>query len=351
MKKIISATFLAIIFFTFGFFSKNFIEKILKDKELSIKTATSVKKPLEIYMIENLKDQEIQNGTIKIENLAKETDELESYIFTFTFRPNPAKEETKKTTGLINIPKKKDKSPIILMLRGYVDQKLYTTGMGTLRASEVFTKNGFITISLDFLGYAGSDKEAENIFESRFQTYVTVLTLLKTLTNIKNNSNLVSAPDALIYRLTNYSKLFLWGHSNGGQIALTVLEITQGTYPTSLWAPVSKPFPYSILYYTDEAEDKGKLIRFELAKFEKDYDVDKYSLSNYFEYISAPIQIQQGTLDEEVPVNWSNELANKLKSLGKNVDYHIHNGANHNLSSSWNQAIQKDIDFFKKFIQ
>ena len=35
-----------------------------------------------------------------------------------------------------------------------------------------------------------------------------------------------------------------------------------------LWAPVSKPFPYNILYYTDEAEDRGKWLRGEIAKFE-----------------------------------------------------------------------------------
>jgi len=36
-----------------------------------------------------------------------------------------------------------------------------------------------------------------------------------------------------------------------------------------LWNPVSKLFPYSILYYTDSFEDKGKALRASLAKLDK----------------------------------------------------------------------------------
>ena len=50
--------------------------------------------------------------------------------------------------------------------------------MGTKRVGEYFAENGYITLAPDFLGYGGSDSESENIFESRFQTYTTTLTLL-----------------------------------------------------------------------------------------------------------------------------------------------------------------------------
>ncbi len=243
------------------------------------------------------------------------------------------------------------------MLRGYVDQEIYQTGDGTRRAAEFFAKNGFITIAPDFLGYAGSDAEAGNIFKARFQTYVTALSLLRTIEDLPNNSELIRISGdlslnqiQLTNQLINYSSIFLWGHSNGGQIALTVLEITEKTYPTVLWAPVSKPFPYSILYYTDEAEDRGKLIRSELAKFEKLYDVEQYSLDNYFENIEAPLQIHQGTNDDAVPESWSDKLVETLKNLKKDVTYYKYPGANHNLVPAWNNAIARDLSFFEKFL-
>ena len=46
---------------------------------------------------------------------------------------------------------------------------------------EYLSENGYITLAPDFLGYGGSDIESSNIFEARFQTYTTVLTLLKSI--------------------------------------------------------------------------------------------------------------------------------------------------------------------------
>jgi len=127
---------------------------------------------------------------------------------------------------------------------------------------------------------------------------------------------------------------------------LITLEITGGNYPTVLWAPVSKPFPYSVLYYTDESEDRGKLIRSELSKFERLYDVEKYSLTNYLDMINAPLQIHQGTNDDAVPVSWSNTLTSDLKSLNKRVEYIKHTEADHNMNPDWNNTAEQSLKYF-----
>ena len=75
---------------------------------------------------------------------------------------------------------------------------------------------------------------------------------------------------------------------------MTILSITKENYPTVLWAPVSQPFPYSILYYTNESDDKGKFIRQELSKFESFYDVEKFNFVNYLDQIKADILLIQG---------------------------------------------------------
>jgi len=282
-------------------------------------------RPLDKYAIENLSKTDITPAKI----------EISGNLFSFVFDPTLSGKETKKVTGLINIPSGDGPFPVIVMLRGYVDQELYLTGDGTKRAGEYFAKNGFITIAPDFLGYADSDSESGNIFESRFQTYTTALTLLESIQK--------SPPTRW-----DRKNIFLWGHSNGGQIALTVLEITGESYPTVLWAPVSKPFPYSILYYTDESDDGGKLIRKELAKFEDQYDPDLYSISEYFDRIKAPIQLHQGTADDAVPKDWSDALIKTLKGQGLSPNYYVYPGADHNLQPSWNTVVARDLQFFKK---
>lgn len=225
--------------------------------------------------------------------------------------------------------------PVVIMVRGYVDREIYQPGIGTRRAAEVFAKNGFVTLAPDFLGYGGSDMPPVNVIEDRFWRPVEALQLIASLVNLD---------------FVNPEKVGLWGHSNGGQIALSVLEISGKNYPTSLWAPVSKPFPYSILYYTDEHDDYGKALRRVVAGFEALYDSDEFSIHNFYDWISAPVQIHQGTNDDAVPLKWSQSLAKTLKDKGKEVELYVYPGADHNLAggdNAWNLAVQRSLDWFR----
>lgn len=304
--------------------------------------------PLERYALDTLSQTEIKPGKLEIKNALKEDPDYTSYLFELTFNPNLDGKTFKKTTGQINLPAQaslpseervpsdNQKYPLLVMFRGYINQEIYRTGDGTRNAAAFFAKNGFITISPDFLGYAGSDSESGNIFESRFQTYVTALAVLKSVNQITNWDG---------------KNIFIWAHSNGSQIALTVLEISAVDYPTVLWAPVSKPFPYSILYYTDDSSDGGKLIRHELATFEKDYDVDKYSLTNYLDKINAPILVNQGTADDAIPKAWTDGLVANLRKLDKDVTYTIYPGANHDMRPLWDSVILDNLNYFASYLQ
>ena len=293
-------------------------------------------RPLDKYTIENLGKSDIPTGKIEVGEILDKQTVYTSYLFSLDFSPTMNPAETKKVTGQLNLPNGTSSFPLVIMLRGYVDQERYITGDGTRNAAGFFAENGFITIAPDFLGYAGSDGETGNIFEARFQTYVTMLSLINTLGQI-------DAWDG--------KNIFIWGHSNGGQIALTILEITGTNYPTTLWAPVSKPFPYSVLYYTDESEDRGKLIRRELAKFEELYDVELYTLTNYFDKINASLQIHQGMTDDAVPVAWSDKLADILLDLNLDVDYHKYPETDHDMRPSWDTAVAHDLRFFESNIK
>jgi dipeptidyl aminopeptidase/acylaminoacyl peptidase len=291
--------------------------------------------PLLKYTIENLAKADIKPAEIQIGKVLKDDPKFTSYEFTFSFNPNLSG-SLKTVSGLINIPKGTGNFPAIVMFRGYVDPTQYFIGTGTSRVAEYFASKGFITVAPDFLGFGDSDREAENVFESRFQTFVTGTTALKSVSSINQFDG---------------KNIFIWGHSNGGQIALTTLEITGVNYPTVLWAPVSKPFPYSILYYTDDASDSGKFLRKELADFENDYDTDLFSLTKYLSSIKAPLQLNQGTADDAVPVAWSNLLAKELKESTISAEYIKYPGANHNLTPGWNQAVANALIFYQKHLK
>jgi len=324
--------------FVILFVSKNFIPQREKVKE----------KPLAKYTFENLKKKFFLPSIITLGHIVDEDESIVSQMFYVNLRETiDGRSRQKKVSGLINVPKVKGIYPIIVMFRGFVPKEVYTTGIGTKKAGEVFAQNGFITIASDFLGYGNSDSPSGNSIEERFQTYTTALTLLSSLVNLDNG--LDASYSGKIK--ADISKVGIWGHSNGGQIALSVLEITGKNYPTVLWAPVSKPFPYSILYFTDEFDDHGKALRKVVANFEKDYDVELYSPSNFYSWTNAPIQMHQGSKDDAVPQKWSDMLYEDLTKLGKEVEYFVYPGADHNLlPDGWGMAVKRSLDFYKNHL-
>lgn len=283
--------------------------------------------PLAKYSFENLSQTNFSPLPIELTEKISQSAGFSSWIFKFETQEG-------KISGLINIPQicAAEKCPAVVMIRGYVEKEIYRPGVGTKKAGEAFAENGFVTLAPDFLGFGLSDAEGNDDIRNRLIRPASVVQLLSSVSEFK---------------FINQEKLFLWGHSNGGQIALAVLAITAKPIPTSVWAPVSKPFPYSILYYTDEADDHGKYLRKITADFEKIYDPEQFSLPNFLGRINAPIQIHQGTRDESVPWRWSMELVKTFQSLKKDARLFEYSGADHNLQPGWNLAISRDIDFFR----
>ncbi len=250
--------------------------------------------------------------------------------------------EGRRISGEINLPfdYAQGLRPVVVMARGYVDKEIYKTGMGTHNAAVVYAKAGYITLAPDFSGYGESDPEDSNALGARLVKPAEILDLL---------ASLGSLPQA------DLSQVYLWGHSNGGQIMLSVAEIL-GMKPLqgvtlrglTLWAPVSKPFPYNILFYTDEASDSGKWLRGEVANFEKDYDVFNYSIDRYLDQISVPMQLHKGSADEAVPQKWSDDLVKVLREKDKQVTYYVYPGADHNMRPAWDTVVARDVEWFNQ---
>lgn len=260
------------------------------------------------YTIENLGKREYKSEIFIDEKIS-------DGVYRFHFDS-----DGKRVNGLAHIPDTCNKCPVIVQFRGYQDIEKYKSGNGTRKSAEVFAKNGFISLAPDFLGYGGSASPSANIFEARLETYTTALNLL-----------------AAIEVWDKTAGIGVWGHSNGGQIALTVAEIKP--YPTVVWAPVTAGFPYSIIYFMSDNSGGDKMLRKKLVDFENDYDTRLFDFNNYLDRIMAPVLILQGTADEQVPYLWNRKLKDKFK-------YIEYLGADHNLMPVWGQAIEDSVDFY-----
>ncbi|MCJ7827812.1 prolyl oligopeptidase family serine peptidase, partial [Patescibacteria group bacterium] len=218
-------------------------------------------------------------------------------------------------------------------------------GSGTHRAATYFAERGYITLAPDFLGFGSSSEESEDILLNRFRRPETVLYLLASLGKV--NEALVEAGLEVQLDLT---RVGFWAHSNGGQITLSVLEITGRFLPATLWAPVTKPFPDSVLQYASEMDDDGRLVIERIAAFEKDHDCEDYSVASRWSWLKAPLQVHQGKADTIVVEADTQVAVVALQEAGVEVGYWVYPGADHNLKQSWDEAIERDVFFFERWL-
>jgi len=299
------------------------------------------------YNFENLKKRE--NKSSKIEKVGKalvveearkeliKRGDLKGKTFNFETSAITFESNRKKISGMMNVPDfakaSSRRSPAIIMIRGFAEAEGYFVGSGSWKMADELARNGFVTISLDFLGFGLSDQESTDILEARFEKPVSVLDLIESVKNLD---------------FVNPEKIGIWAHSNGGQIAISVLEITGKNYPTVLWAPMTNPFPKSVLETIDEESESGQIVKNRIEEFEKEYDSKLYSIDNFYNDIQAPVLIHQGTTDEWCKVSWQKDLQNKLKKIGKEVTLDIREDNDHNLKQSWDDVAKMDIEFFRE---
>jgi len=283
------------------------------------------------YTFEALSTQKFLPGTIKVGPATKRETSFTTHVFAY-------QSDKKTVSGMINQPVGNGPFPVIILLRGYADQKNYHIGLGTEKSANFLAGNGFLTLAPDFLGYGYSDWEDTDILLARFYRPVEVLNLIAAVSSLPNADS---------------NRIGLWGHSNGGQIALSILEITGKPYPTSLWAPVSLGFPECVLIYLGTQEEVSNPVKEKLDEFLKSNDPQKYSITEYFDKIKSPFIIHQGTSDELIKMDWTKSLVQRLKDQGLSVDFYTYRGENHNFNrykTTGDLLRQRDLEFFKKLL-
>jgi cephalosporin-C deacetylase-like acetyl esterase len=322
------------------------------------------------FTIESLREYPFLPRQISI---AKEIQDYPDYTaYEFTYAPLG-----KKMSGQLNLPKEMPANPkAIVLVRGWAPLETYYTGMGTKNAAAVFAQNGYITLSPDFFGYGNSDPEPNDHWLARFEKPIVVIELIESIRQL----GVLLEPQSQVR--TPIASIGMWAHSNGGQITLTSLEILGKPIPATLWAPVTAPFPYSVIFFSNEDYDEGKAFRKDVAAFEQTYDVFDFSLTQHLDLLHGPFQLHHGQRDTAAPYWWSDsfinlvknenerrqELTDRLKAAedtnnateaaqirteiaGQNLEpiefeYFTYPNADHNLVPDWNTAISRDLEFF-----
>lgn len=302
-----------------------------------VKNNESLNLNLEKYDTDTLMKRGGRVSEIKIVGVAEEVEKrvaanknlnknrgYKTQVFTFA-------SDGKTISGTVNIPHPEQSSlkKAIILVRGYAELKGYYSGSGTWKVAEILAKEGYATFSIDFLGYGLSDEESTDVLEARFVKVAQLMDLIESVRAIP---------------WIDKNKIGIWAHSNGGQIVLSTLETSGGKYPTTLWAPMTNPFPQSVL----ETIDEGSPVKGAIEEFQKHYDSRRYAFENYYDWVEAPVLIQQGTADEWCQVDWQKQVVAGLKKAGKKAELVIYPDNDHNFTKSWDEAVTRDIEFYRE---
>jgi dipeptidyl aminopeptidase/acylaminoacyl peptidase len=235
--------------------------------------------------------------------------------------------------------------PVIVVAHGYIPPAQYTTKGSYRLVTGYYARGGFLVIKPDYRGHGKSEGALDK--ENRRRFYRTQLYSIDVM-------NLIAALDKIPEADTN--NVFLYGHSMGGDIALRIIESVESVLPikikaASLWAAVARPFPENNLYFLRKHDPSGAESNLHLIERElESYNIADFSPMTHLDRIKIPLYVHHGTDDESVPFEWSVTLIEKLGEAGVDATFLRYEGENHNISKSFYSVLDRDMEFFKKFI-
>lgn len=294
--------------------------------------------------ISAMRQRSYPGSEIKIEETLQDGSNYHQYIASY-------KSDGLKIYALLTVPtEKKPKSgfPVILFNHGYIPPEVYKTTQCYVAYVDAFARNGYIVFKPDFRGNGSSQGQPEGAYYSPAYT-IDDLNALSSIAKFKE---------------ADPSRIGIWGHSMGGNITLRDLVIAKNIKAAVMWGAVVGSYNDLINNWQRKVPYHPSPRELALRNRNRQNIIQKYGTPktdpdfwnsidpNFFiKDITAPIQLDVGGSDEEVPVAFSQSLANKLKKAGKIVELHIYEGADHNISQSFDAAMSETIKFFDKYLK
>jgi dipeptidyl aminopeptidase/acylaminoacyl peptidase len=247
-----------------------------------------------------------------------------------------------------NLAKPVDGFPVIILNHGYIIPEKYTPDGNYIAYADAFAKNGYVVFKPNYRGNGKSEgRPTSSYFSPDY-----IIDDLNAIASIKK------------YPEVNSERIGIWGHSMGGYITLKALVISKGIKAAVIWSGVTAPIA-DIIYnwqskvtYKPDAEDlrlrnqnKDLLLKTYGTPVENPTFWNSIDPNNYLIDIVAPVQIDVGLADTQVPSDFSKELYNSLKSYKKTVEYFEYTNANHDINEGFVEAMKNTITFFDRYLK
>jgi dipeptidyl aminopeptidase/acylaminoacyl peptidase len=211
---------------------------------------------------------------------------------------------------------------------------------------DLIARSGYIVFRSDYRGHDRSEGEPSGAYSNPGYT----VDVLNAVASMKRY------PDA------DPNRIGMWGHSMGGYIALRSMVINKDIKAGVIWAGVVASYPDMLTRWrrgssaavtpTPSARSWRYSLMNQYGSPEENPEFwASISANSYLHDLSGPIQLNHGTADEDVPLEFSELLFYQMLEANQYVEFHKYEGDNHNISNSFSTAMQRTIEFFDRYVK
>lgn len=239
--------------------------------------------------------------------------------------------------GFMDVPAGEGKFPVVIAIHGYIDPAIYQTLDYTTGNADAIARAGYLVIHPNLRGYPPSD-DGPNLF--RVGMAVDVLNLIAIVKERAGTPGALEKADAQF--------LGLWGHSMGGGIATRVITVRPDVDAAVLYGAMSgdEKRNFEAIYGWSDGERGIEELKV------PDQALQRISPIYYLDRIRAAVSIHHGGSDELVPLEWSQEMCERLQDLGTSVECFTYKGQPHTLYGAAEQLFnQRVVEFFDRYLK
>jgi len=236
--------------------------------------------------------------------------------------------------------------PAIVFNHGYIPPDVYQATERYIAYVDRIARSGYVVYRIDYRGHDRSEGDTNGAYgDPGYQ-----IDVLNAVASLARNP------------AVNPEKIGMWGHSMGGYLTLRAMVISNDIKVGVIWAGVVASYP-EMLYnwrrsrpFVGSPSSRGVGWRTEwIAAYgtpeQNPVFWDSVSATSYLGDLSGPLQLHHGTLDDEVPQEFSIRLAEEGRAAGQIVDLYLYEGDNHNLARYFDLAMDRTLTFFATYLQ
>jgi len=286
--------------------------------------------PYAEWTVDGLAARSYGDGELQVEQVLAVTNAFTRTLVTF-----PSDGLT--IYGFMNVPQGEGPFPVVLVLHGYVDPARYNTLTYTTGYADALARAGYLVIHPNFRNWPPSDSGPEDY---RVGQAVDVLHLIGLVQKMGGEPGPLAQADP--------ERIGLWGHSMGGGISQRVITVSDDVDAAVLYGAMSGDEALNhqrILYFTNGANGLWDVAP-------PDEALQRISPINYLDRVTAAVSIHHGSLDDQVPLAWSEDLCSRLQALEKPVECFTYAGQPHTFVGEGDQLfVQRVREFFDRTLR